>query len=201
MSRIVLRIAILIIAALFCCSCGKAPLDPQIPHGLLVKCRDFLAFCIFLADQEKPYYNQIAQRYYYAMLALASISYQWNKGHGIEYKVVKHDEVWRLMPHDVKMTYGVELKSLRTRCDYYYDETARDLDGFRDELSAVLAKKDKVFPQLENKVHKDYTKFIEKGDTKESIKEADLDILMEKIKVLHDDLAAKLNITNEIMDA
>lgn len=197
MNKTVLRIVILIIVALLCCSCDRGPLDPQIPYGLLIKCRDFLAFCIFLADQEKPYYNHIAQRYYYAMLALASISYLWNKGHGKEYKVIKHDEVWRLMPHDVKTTYGMELKGLRTRCDYNYDETAQDTAGFRDELSAIVAKTDKVFPQLEDKVHKDYVKFFGKGDVNVLIKEADLDYLMEEIKSLQKDLASKLDATSE----
>lgn len=192
MTRLILRIVILVLAAMLCCGCYRGPLDPQIPYGLLIKCRDFLTFCIFLADQEKPYYNHIAQRYYYAMLALASITYQWNKGHGVVYKVIKHDEVWKLMPHDVKKIYGDDLKGLRTRCDYHYEETARDMDGFKDALLAIVGEKDKVLPQLENKVRIDYAKFFNEIDTDESIKKADLDMLMEGINSLHKDFASRL---------
>ena len=188
MKRRVLRIVILVIVAILFCGCAKVSLDPQIPYGLLIKCRDFLAFCIFLADQEKPYYNHIAQRYYYAMLSLASITYQWNKGHGVEYKVVKHDEAWKLMPHDVKKVYGGDLKWLRTRCDYHYEESVRDMDSFRKELSTIVGEKDTVFPQLENKVRNDYVKFL--GD--QSIMKEDLDAIMEEVKDLHDDLASRI---------
>lgn len=155
-----------------------------------------MTFCIFLADQEKPYYNHIAQRYYYAMLALASISYQWNKGHGMEYKVVKHDETWKLMPHDVKRVYGGDLKGLRTCCDYHYNDTARDMGYFRDGLSNVLREKDTVFPQLENKARSDYAKFFGEGITDE-IKREDLDLLMEEINGLHEELAARVNNTTQ----
>lgn len=188
-----LRILLLVIAAILCCGCDKAPLDPQIPCGLLIKCRDFLAFCVFLADQEKPYYNHIAQRYYYAILSLASITYQWKKGHGVVYKVVKHDEVWKLMPHDVKKTYGEDLKRLRTQCDYHYEDTAHDMDFFRNGLSDVLGKRNNVFPQLEKKALTDYAKFFGERVKGKSIQTSDLDSLMEEIKVKHEDLARKLS--------
>lgn len=188
-----LRILLLVIAAILCCGCEKAPLDPQIPYGLLIKCRDFLAFCVFLADQEKPYYNHIVQRYYYAILSLASITYQWNKGHGVEYKVVKHDEVWKLMPHDVKITYGEDLKRLRTQCDYHYEETARDMDIYRNGLSNVLGKRNTVFPQLEKKARTDYAKFLCESVKGKLIKTSDLDSLMEEIKGLHEGFAQKLS--------
>lgn len=192
MTRRILRIAILALAAMICCGCEKGPLNPQIPYGLLIKCRDFLTFCIFLADQEKPYYNHIAQRYYYAMLALASITYQWNKGHGVVYKVIKHDEVWKLMPHDVKKIYGDDLKGLRTRCDYHYEETARDMEGFRNELTVIVGERDKALPLLENKARTDYAKFFGEKVTDKSIKKADLDMLMEEIGGLHKDFAARM---------
>lgn len=193
MKRYILRIVLLVIAVLLCCGCAKGPLDPQIPYGLLIKCRDFLTFCIFLADQEKPYYNHIAQRYYYAMQSLATITYQWHKGHGMEYKVVKHDEVWKSMPRDVKKTYGEGLKALRTQCDYHYEETAGDMSIFKNGLSNVLGGKDKVFPQLENKVRADYAKFFGEKVTDESIKGLDLDSLMEEIKDSHEGLAKRLS--------
>lgn len=188
-----LKIVLLVIVALLCCGCDKAPLDPQIPYGLLIKCRDFLAFCIFLADQEKPYYNHIAQRYYYAMLSLATITYQWHKGHGVEYRVVKHEEVWKTMPHDVKKTYGEDLKGLRTQCDYHYEQSARDLEVYRKGLSFILGEKDKAFSQLDNKVRIDYTKFFGEKVTDKTIKSSDLDSLMEEINDLHTDLAKRLS--------
>ena len=190
------RLFLLLFALSLCCGCGqfaRTTLDPTIPYGLLIKCRDFLTFCLFLVDQEKPYYNHIAQRYYYAMLTLASISYQWHKGHGVEYKLIKqHDEVWRLMPHDVKGTYGKDLKGLRTRCDYHYEETAQDVDGYRHDLSTIMGNSPKVFPQLEEKVRTDCAKFFGVKVTDESIKKEHLDALMKEISGLHDDLSAKL---------
>ena len=183
MGRWIIRIIAIVIALVCCSGCSKVASDPQIPYGLLIKCRDFLTFCLFLADQEKPYYNHIAQRYYYAMLALASIAFQWNKGHGWQYKVVKHDEVWKLMPHDVKQLYGVELKGLRTRCDYHYEDDARDIEGFKNELISVASEEEKVFPHLDSKIRTDYAKFFGKEDP---IKVSDCDILMEEIEVLHE---------------
>lgn len=183
MGRWIIRAIILVGALVLFCGCEKVASDPQIPYGLLIKCRDFLAFCIFLANQEKPYYNHIAQRYYYAMLAIASISFQWNKGHGWQYKVVKHDEVWKLMPHDVKKLYGEDLKGLRTRCDYHYEDDARDMDGFKNDLFSIASEEEKVFPQLNSKVRADYAKFFGGDD---SIKVSDCDALMEEIEVLHE---------------
>ncbi len=192
MDRRLLRISILLTVAILLCGCEKAALNPQIPYGLLIKSRDFLSFCIFLANQEKPYYNQIAQRYYYAVLTLASITYQWNKGHGLVYKVVKHDDVWKLMPCDVKKTYGEELKGLRVRCDYYYEEQARNMRSFKEGIVQIIGK-EKVFPQLEQKVRIDCMKFF---DGNESIVAQECDILMDDIKELHETF--KLLISNDI---
>lgn len=192
MNRGFARFLVLFLAFFICNSCVKAPLDPQIPYGLLIKGRDFLTFCIFLADQEKPYYNHIAQRYYYAMLSISSISYQWNKGHGVEFKKVKHEEVWRLMPHDVK-AYGESLRELRRRCDYRYEKDSWEQQGFKKDLSSIVKDEEKMFSQLEDKVKTDYNKFFGDKMTVESIEVADCNEVLTEIKVLHKKLAETLS--------
>ena len=98
-----LKILILIVICFSICGCDRATADPHIAYGLLLKCRDFLSFCLFLTNQEKPYFNHIAQRYYYATLLLASITYQWQKKQGREFVVFsKHEDVWKIMPHNIK---------------------------------------------------------------------------------------------------
>ena len=192
MNRPIISILIFAIVILLCCGCARAPLDPQIPYGLLIKGRDFLTFCIFLADQEKPFYNHIAQRYYYAMLSISSITYQWHKGHGEVFKKVKHEEVWKLMPHDVK-NYGESLRELRRRCDYRYEDDACDLEGFKKDLSNIVVEKDKMFPQLANKVRSDYHKFFGGNVVDETIKVADCDAIWDEIEQLHKNLTSRLS--------
>lgn len=193
MNKTLPKILVFLLAALLCCSCDKGPLDPQIPYGLLLKARDFLAFCVFLADQEKPYYNHISQRYYYAMLAIASITFQWRKGNGVKFELFsKHEDVWKLQPIDVKNTYGRTLKSLRTRCDYHHDEQARDLDTFKKELSDIIHSGDSALTQLEKQTRANYAKFFGVKVTDDSIKKEDCDALMEEIKSLNESLRDKL---------
>lgn len=192
MKKYFVRYIIFAVVILLCCGCSKGSLDPQIPYGLLIKGRDFLSFCVFLADQEKPYYNHIAQRYYYAMLSIASITYQWNKGHGMIFKKVKHEEVWQLMPHDVK-TYGESLRELRRRCDYRYENDSWNQEGFKRDLANIVSSKDKMFPQLASKVRADYRKFFVGGEMYKSIKVADYDAIFEEIEELHDQLTSQLS--------
>lgn len=180
-------------ALFICCSCAKEPLDPSIPYGLLIKCRDFLAFCVFLADQEKPYYNHIAQRYYYALLSLASIPFQWRKGHGHSYTVFsKHDDVWGMMPKDIRSLYGKRLKSLRTRCDYYHDVTARDNDGFKKDLKQILFEGDEGFLELKGVVKTEYKKFFSSVDQENLIGVEDCDCLFEEIESLNEELKQRI---------
>lgn len=186
-----LRILVLFVATLLCCSCSRV-WDPQIPYGLLIKCRDFLAFCIFLADHERPFYNHIAQRYYYAMLALASITFQWRKGGGaIFVPFSKHDDVWKVLPLDVRRTYGGPLKELRTRCDYHYEEQSQSLEAYRIELSEIINNGDNAFAQLEELTRSNYVKFFGPSVTDESIKIEDCDTLMDEIKGLNESLKSK----------
>lgn len=188
----ILRIIAIIFAMLLCCSCDKI-YDPQIPYGLLLKCRDFLAFCLFLADQEKPYYNHIAQRYYYAMLALASITFQWRKGNGERFVLFsKHEEVWGMLPIDVRDYYGRTLKSLRTKCDYHHDKQSRDQETFKNELSTLVHNGDIVLKQLEEQTRVNYEKFFGPSVTDDSIKKEDCDALMEEINELNESLKGRL---------
>lgn len=192
MKRFFVRLIVFGVVILLCCGCAKESLDPQIPYGLLIKGRDFLSFCIFLADQEKPYYNHIAQRYYYAMLSIASITYQWNKGHGVVYKKVKHEEVWQLMPHDVK-TYGESLRELRRRCDYRYEDDSWNQEGFKRDLASIVCDKDKMFSQLASKVRTDYQKFIGKAVVDDPIKVEDCDAILKEIEELHNKLTSRIS--------
>lgn len=192
MNRRQLRILALFLATLLCSGCAKV-WDPQIPYGLLIKCRDFLAFCLFLADQERPFYNHIAQRYYYAMLALASITFQWQKGRGSLFvPFSKHEDVWKVSPLVARRTYGGSLKELRTRCDYHYDEQSRDIEAYKKELSAIINNGNNAFAQLEEQTRSNYVKFFGPSVTDESITIEDCDTLMDEIKRLNESLRGKL---------
>lgn len=194
MNRSVPKVLIVLLASLLLCGCSQAgPPDPTIPYGLLIKSRDFLTFCLFLTDQDIKYYNQIAQRYYYAMLALASITFEWRKKRGVEYTIfAKHDEVWGGMPNDVRKTYGDPLKKLRTRCDYHHEELARDQESYRKELSAIIHDERNIFEQLEEQTRINYAKFFGNRVTDDSIKVRDCDALMDEIKDLNDRLKGRL---------
>lgn len=192
MKKSLSRLLVLSLALLLCCGCEKV-YDPQIPYGLLVKCRDFLAFCVFLADQEKPYYNHIAQRYYYAMLAMASITFQWRKGNGDHFVLFpKHEEVWKLQPLDVKDTYGRSLKNLRTRCDYHHEKQAGNLESYRKDLSAIIHESDEALSHLERQTRDNFCKFFGASVTDVSIKKEDCYALMDVINELNESLKARL---------
>lgn len=190
-----LKILILIAICFSICGCDRATADPHIAYGLLLKCRDFLSFCLFLTNQEKPYFNHIAQRYYYATLLLASITYQWQKKQGREFVVFsKHEDVWKIMPHNIKQTYGDKLKKLRNRCDYIYDDKF-DNSNFRSELYSIVCENPDVFPQLKDKAMKDCEKFFYDMPCCELTKES-CQILLEEIEKINIELRKSLQKQN-----
>lgn len=158
--RCLTKIVVIVVTCFFISGCDRAASNPQIAYGLLVKCREFLSFCLFLANQEKPYFNFIAQRYYYAVLLLASITFQWQKKKGREFAVFnKHDDVWQIMPHSVKKLYGENLKKLRTYCDYVYDDKFEN-DFFYTSLHEIVCENSEIFTKLKEKTQSDCKKFF-----------------------------------------
>lgn len=188
--RCFIKIALVVITCFFITGCDRATSNPQIAYGLLVKCRDFLSFCLFLANQEKPHFNFIAQRYYYAVLLLASITFQWQKKKGREFAVFnKHEDVWQIMPHSVKELYGEKLKKLRTCCDYVYDDKF-DNEFFCTSMHEIVCEKSEIFTRLKEKSQCDCDKFFSKS--------SDCDVTKESCDSLFDEI---LQINNNLKDS
>lgn len=125
------------------------------------------------------------------MLSISSITYQWNKGHGREYKRVKHEDVWKLMPHEVK-DYGESLRKIRGLCDYHYEENSWNQDEYEKALSTILPSREKMFAQLEPKIRTDYLKFFGEDVADESIQVTDCDAILDEIKELHEKFASQI---------
>ena len=189
--RYLLKITLIVITCFAISGCERAVSDPHIAYGLLIKCRDFLSFCLFLANQEKPYFNFIAQRYYYAVLLLASITFQWQKKQGREFAMFsKHEDVWKIMPHGVKILYGDRLKKLRTRCDYVYDDMFQN-ENFYTELEDIVCNNYEVFTKLKDKAQGDCEKFF--ADTTEcSVTKESCRLLFDEIGEINSNLKDSL---------
>lgn len=138
---IIFRCIFLIIAVFFVSGCTQAQFDPSIPVGLLSKSRDYLFFCLSIIDSSEPLYNQVAGRYYYAMFSIAKIPSIWKHKH-FKGELETHEEVWRIVSKEPRASFGKELKSLRTACDYMPDCNNSSSDSVKTQLLPIIENND-----------------------------------------------------------
>ena len=150
------RVIVLLVALLLLASCDKAPdTRPEQIVGLLTKCRDMLSFCIYLLNQEPPvYYNNVAERFYYAMLMLARIVAGPSRLNSVE-KTGNHERAWGACSSKVESLYGGELKELRVSADYQCEPWALKPDCYRPKLRSIL-KDEEAFDALKGSVEDVY---------------------------------------------
>ena len=179
-----LRIIILCFTALLLASCCKEQVvSPREYCDLLLKAKDFLAFCCFVLDSPKPYYGQIISRLYYVYFTLARLIVL-NK---TEYDYYGHEMVWKkIEDKKIEYVYGKELK--KKRCKYDYDSIK--IDNIKEQLNDIIfivdnkCLFDNQIKMIKNTLH-DNPNLTEESDEK-------CIMLLEDMGVIHQTLISKL---------
>lgn len=137
---------------------GCQAYEPISPHGyysFLIKAKEFLAFCVYIANTDNPYWGQIFSRLYYAYFTLARIVHIGKTG---QYEQEKHTVIWQQNKKEVRKKYGETLKHLRTYYDYDYASNTESIEELSKNLSFILDNR-KAFDQLINDTNEQIEKF------------------------------------------
>lgn len=169
-AAITFRCVFLIIVVFLLSGCTQAQVDPSIPVGLLSKSRDYLFFCLSIIDSSEPLYNQVAGRYYYAMFSIAKIPSMWKHNH-FKGELETHEEVWKVASKGPRKSFGKELKSLRTACDYMHDCNNSSSDSVKTKLLPIIENNDafeKLVKDTKVCLEKYYRKIEPRDDNSET---------------------------------
>ena len=104
-------------------------------YGLLLKSKEFLTFCIFIASQENPYWGQVISRLYYSYFAIGRMIHI---GKTNKFEKVKHDIVWSQSKADVEKAYGKNLKQLRVYYDYHPEDKTLQKKKTDEDLKFII---------------------------------------------------------------
>lgn len=179
------RIFILCFILLFFTSCYKEqPVSPREYCDLLLKVKDFLAFCCFVLNSPKPFYGQIISRIYYSYFTLARLIVINKTEYDNSYN---HESVWQKTGNsNLKEIYGKELKW--KRCKYDYD--AIHENNIKEQLQDIsfLVKNKHLFDYeietIENTLEDNPNLTSESDETCRK--------LLQEIRISHQDIITKL---------
>ena len=145
---------------------GCQAYEPISPHGyysFLIKAKEFLTFCVYVANMDHPYWGQIFSRLYYAYFTLARIVHIGKTG---LYEQEKHTVIWQQNKKEVRKNFGETLKHLRTYYDYDYSSNAQSREELAKNVSFILNNQ-KAFNQLINDTKEQVNKFYKHKKDKE----------------------------------
>ena len=145
---------------------GCSAYEPISPHGyysFLIKAKEFLTFCVYIANMDHPYWGQIFSRLYYAYFTLARIVHIGKTG---QYEQEKHTVIWQQNKKEVRKNFGETLKHLRTYYDYDYSSNAESREELAQNVSFILNNQ-KAFNQLINDTKEQVGKFYKHKKDKE----------------------------------
>lgn len=145
---------------------GCSAYEPISPHGyysFLIKAKEFLTFCVYIANMDHPYWGQIFSRLYYAYFTLARIVHIGKTG---QYEQEKHTVIWQQNKKEVRKNFGDTLKHLRTYYDYDYSSNSESREELTKNISFILNNQ-KAFNQLINDTKEQVDKFYKHEKDKE----------------------------------
>ena len=146
---------------------GCSAYEPISPHGyysFLIKAKEFLTFCVYIANMDHPYWGQIFSRLYYAYFTLARIVHIGKTG---QYEQEKHTVIWQQNKKEVRKNFGDTLKHLRTYYDYDYSSNSESREELTKNISFILNNQ-KAFNQLINDTKEQVDKFYKHEKDKEN---------------------------------
>ena len=136
------------------------------PHGyytLLTKSKDFMAFCLYIANEQNPYWGQVISRLYYSYFTLARLVHIAKT---CLYEQEKHTVIWQQNKKEVRKQFGIELKHLRTYYDYDYHSSIESKDTLRNNLMFILNNR-KAFNDLIKDVKEQIPKYYKHEKNKD----------------------------------
>ena len=154
-------------------------------YGFLLKSKEFLTFCIFIASQENPYWGQVISRLYYSYFAIGRIIHI---GKTNKFENVKHDIVWSQSKADVEKAYGKNLKQLRAYYDYLPEDKTNQKKKTNEDLMFILDNT-QLYNKLIEDARKQMAKFY-KHETEDWIEKSNL--LLDEIEKEHDMLMEEI---------
>ena len=145
---------------------GCSAYEPISPHGyysFLIKAKEFLTFCVCVANMDTPYWGQIFSRLYYAYFTLARMIHIVKTK---QYEQEKHTVIWQQNKKEVRKKYGETLKHLRTYYDYDYSSNIESKEELTKNLSFILNNR-QAFNQLIDDTKEQIKKFYKHEKDKE----------------------------------
>ena len=133
----------------------------------MLKSRDFLVFCVFLANQENPYWGQLISRLYYSYFAIARLVHI---GKTNNFEKVKHDIVWQQSKVKVRKSYGEEVKKMRVCYDYQPENLEEKI---REDLRFILEKKECYVELIDDAKQQTMKFYKHKDDSRDWIEKCD----------------------------
>lgn len=163
MKRLLNLFLLLLIVISFTGCSAYEPISPQGYYSFLIKAKEFLTFCVYVANMDHPYWGQIFSRLYYAYFTLARIVHIGKTG---QYEQEKHTVIWQQNKKEVRKNFGETLKHLRTYYDYDYSSNAESREELAQNVSFILNNQ-KAFNQLINDTKEQVDKFYKHKKDKE----------------------------------
>ena len=163
MKRLLNLFLLLLIVISFTGCSAYEPISPQGYYSFLIKAKEFLTFCVYVANMDHPYWGQIFSRLYYAYFTLARIVHIGKTG---QYEQEKHTVIWQQNKKEVRKNFGDTLKHLRTYYDYDYSSNSESREELTKNISFILNNQ-KAFNQLINDTKEQVDKFYKHEKDKE----------------------------------
>lgn len=197
-AAITFRCICLIIVVFLLSGCTQAQVDPSIPVGSLSKSRDYLFFCLSIIDSSEPLYNQVAGRYYYAMFSIAKIPSIW-KHNNFKGELETHEDVWKVASKGPRKSFGTELKSLRTACDYMHDCNNSSSDSVKTKLLPIIENND-AFEKLVEDTKVCLEKYYRKIEPRDDNSETSCNELLNEIAKCREIIIDHISEANNSLD-